>query len=188
MKPDQNTALLLIDFQKGFSAPVWGARNNPDAEARASCLLEEWREAGAPVVHVRHLSLQPASPLTGEGAEWIADLAPRTHEAVFEKHVNSAFIGTGLQDWLHRHEIGALVVAGLTTPHCVSTTCRMAANLGFQVTLAHDACAAFDSNADTGWCPDAPAASAQQVHDMAVSHLHGEFVTARSVHAILRND
>ncbi|MGY6704488.1 cysteine hydrolase family protein [Roseinatronobacter sp.] len=188
MKPDQNTALLLIDFQNGFRAPVWGARNNPDAEARASRLLGAWREAGAPVVHVRHLSLQPASPLTGDGAEWIADLAPRQHEAFFEKHVNSAFIGTGLEDWLHHHEIRALVVAGLTTPHCVSTSCRMAANLGVQVTLAHDACAAFDSNADTSWCPDAPVLDAQQVHDMAVSHLHGEFVTARSVRAILNND
>ncbi|MGP9791203.1 cysteine hydrolase family protein [Roseinatronobacter sp. NSM] len=185
MKLAQNAVLVLIDFQKGFSEPVWGARNNPDAEGNAARLLAGWRDAGGLVSHVRHESLQAASPLAGAGADWIAELAPRKGEAVFEKHVNSAFIGTGLQDWLHRHDTAALVVAGLTTPHCVSTTCRMAANLGFEVTLAHDACAAFDSTADTSWCPDAPRLSPQQVHDMAVSHLHGEFVTARSTSAII---
>ena len=185
MKLAQNAALLLIDFQKGFSAPVWGARNNPDAEENAACLLAGWRDAGGQVVHVRHKSLQAGSPLTGAGADWITDLAPCQGEAVFEKHVNSAFIGTELQDWLRRHDTGALVIAGLTTPHCVSTTCRMAANFGFEVTLAHDACAAFDSTADTSWCPDAPRLTPQQVHDMAVSHLHGEFVTARSTRAIM---
>jgi len=185
MKSDQNTALLLIDFQKGFSAPLWGARNNPDAEANAMRLLAAWGAAGAPVVHVRHLSREPDSPLGRTGAAWIDGLAPQADEVVFEKHVNSAFIGTGLHDWLCSRDLGALVIAGLTTPHCVSTSCRMAANLGFQVTLAHDACAAFASNADTSWCPDAPPVTPQQIHDMAISQLHGEFVTARSAAAIL---
>lgn len=185
MKLDQNTALLLIDFQKGFSAPLWGARNNLDAEANAIHLLAAWRADGAPVVHVRHLSRESQSPLTGEGTEWIDGLAPYGNEAVFEKHVNSAFIGTGLQDWLRSHDLDALVIAGLTTPHCVSTSCRMAANLGFQVTLAHDACAAFATNADTSWCPEAPSVTPQHIHDMAIAQLHGEFVTARSAAAIL---
>ncbi|MDD7971557.1 cysteine hydrolase family protein [Roseinatronobacter alkalisoli] len=185
MKPEQNTALLLIDFQKGFSAPVWGARNNPDAEANAARLLAAWRAAGAAVVHVRHLSRDAGSPLTGAGADWIEGLGPQDGEAVFEKQVNSAFIGTGLQDWLRVHDLDALVIAGLTTPHCVSTTCRMAANLGFQVTLAHDACAAFTSNADTSWHTGPPTFSAAQIHDMAIAHLHGEFLDAKPVSAIL---
>lgn len=179
-------ALVLIDFQIGFSNPVWGARNNPDAEAKAARLLAAWRKTGAPIAHVRHLSVTPGSPLSGVGTAWIPALAPLDNEMRFEKSVNSAFIGTGLEDWLRTHAITNLIVAGLTTPHCVSTSCRMAANLGFGVTLAHDACAAFTTNANNSWQnrpTDAP--SAEAVHRAAVSHLHDEFVTARAVADIL---
>ena len=62
----------------------------------------------------------------------------------------------------------------------------MAANLGFVVTLAHDACAAFAASADTGWAaPEMPAFTAEQVHVMAVSTLHTEFATAVSTAAIV---
>jgi nicotinamidase-related amidase len=182
----QDTALLLIDFQTGFSDPIWGARNNPQAETQASRLLTAWRDERAPIVHIRHLSVQPGSPLSGAGAAWIAELAPMDAEAQFEKSVNSAFIGTGLEEWLRAQGIDRLVVAGLTTPHCVSTTCRMAANLGFEVTLAHDACAAFAANADTGWlASEAGILTPEAIHRSAISHIHGEFVTARSVADIL---
>ncbi|MBN2760338.1 MAG: cysteine hydrolase [Rhodobacteraceae bacterium] len=185
MKHD--TALLLIDFQIGFSDPVWGMRNNPDAEAKAASLLTAWRATGAPIAHIRHLSLQHGSPLAGAGSAWMPALAPIGNEQRFEKSVNSAFIGTGLEAWLREQQLGTLVVAGLTTPHCVSTTCRMAANLGFGVTLAHDACAAFSSNADQAWLtPPAPHMSAEDSHRAAISHLHGEFVSALPVADILQ--
>lgn len=179
-------ALILIDFQVGFENPLWGARNNPDAEAKAAQLLSAWRDAGAPIAHVRHLSKTPGSLLSGSGTAWMPALAPLKGETCFEKTVNAAFIGTGLEVWLRAQGMTDLVIGGLTTPHCVSTTCRMAANLGFGVILAHDACAAFATNADESWqaasegplTPDA-------IHSAAISHLHGEFVTARAVTDIL---
>jgi nicotinamidase-related amidase len=177
-------ALILIDIQAGFDAAGWGARNNPDAERRAGALLAHWRAAGAPVVHVRHVSTEPDSPLSGPGTAFKPEVAPRQDETVFEKSVNSAFIGTGLEDHLSRLGTGAVVICGLTTPHCVSTTARMAANLGFSVRLAHDACAAFASNADTGWCPDLGAMSPQAIHETALSHLHGEFAEVLAVSAL----
>jgi nicotinamidase-related amidase len=180
-------ALVLIDIQVGFDAPVWGARNNPKAEAKAALLLAAWRAKGWPIWHVRHLSATPDSPLAAgtSGAEFKPMTAPQSGEPVVEKTVNSAFIGTELEAALRAAGVSNLVIAGLTTPHCVSTTCRMAANLGFQVTLAHDACASFAANASMSWQRGAPALSVAEIHNTAVAHLHGEFVTARSTDDIL---
>jgi nicotinamidase-related amidase len=182
-----HSALILIDIQRGFDNPVWGARNNPDAEQNAARLLTRWRAHNRPLFHVRHLSTTPDSPLAAgtTGAAFKPLVAPRPGEHIIEKNVNSAFIGTPLEMLLRQNRITSLVICGLTTPHCVSTTTRMAANTGFEVTLAHDACAAFASNADMGWLPDAPPLTAQAIHNTAVAHLHGEFATARSTGDIL---
>lgn len=183
-----NTGLLLIDFQTGFRSPVWGERNNPSAENNAACLLGAWRDQGDAVFHVRHLSTTPDSPLhpNQNGTDFLHTLAPDGEEPVFEKQVNAAFIGTDLEQHLRAADITDLVICGLTTPHCVSTTCRMAANLGFTVTLVHDACATFSGNADTGWS-DLPPMSADDIHNTAISHLHGEFVTARKTADIIQD-
>lgn len=178
-------ALILIDIQSGFDDPVWGKRNNPDAETKAAQLLDRWRRAGAPLFHIQHVSTEPGSPLgPGHGTTFKPEVAPGPGEPIIAKSVNSAFIGTRLEMHLRRQEITDLVICGLTTPHCVSTTCRMAANLGFTVTLAHDACASFSANANTSWTT-LPAMTPQAIHTAAVSHLHGEFVTARTVAEIL---
>lgn len=179
------SALILIDIQQGFDSPVWGARNNPGAEANAARLLAAWRKASAPICHIRHISVEPGSPLVGDGAAFKPEVAPIAGEAIFEKSVNSAFIGTALEHHLTHSSIGDVVICGLTTPHCVSTTTRMAANLGFAVRLAHDACAAFAANASTEWANGMPPLSPQVIHDTAISHLHGEFARAMTTDAIL---
>ncbi len=179
------SALILIDIQMGFNDPIWGARNNPQAEANAGRLLAEWRKWAAPVCHIRHVSVQPGSPLAADGTIFKPEVTPLDREPIFEKQVNSAFIGTELEDHLTHSSVGDLVICGLTTPHCVSTTTRMAANLGFNVRLAHDACAAFASNASTDWAPGMAALDPQTIHDTAISHLHGEFARVLSTDAIL---
>ena len=180
-------ALVLIDIQEGMDSPLWGARNNPDAETQAARLLAHFRAKGAPLFHVHHLSTRPTSPLHPDngGTEIKQVVAPKGNEPVYAKSANSAFIGTSLEADLRAAGVTGLVIAGLSTPQCISTTVRMGANLGFDVWLAHDACAAFETHADYGWNADTPRMSAQMIHDCEVSILHGEFCEARATDAIL---
>jgi nicotinamidase-related amidase len=179
--------LLLIDIQAGFTNPIWGDRNNPAAEERAKDLLTAWRVAKLPIIHVRHVSTTPGSPLSGCGTEFKSQVAPTSDEVIIEKSVNSAFIGTNLHE--HLQEIGAteLTICGLTTPHCVSTTARMAANLGYSVRLVEDACAAFTSNADVSF-DNGPKLTAADIHRTALAHLHGEFAHVCQTSEVLRVD
>lgn len=175
-------ALLIVDVQTGFDHPSWGRRNNPSAEDNISVLLARWRETESPIFHVRHISTEPDSPLKNAGTEFKAMVDPHAGETVIEKSVNSAFIGTDLEARLRESDIESLVVVGLTTDHCVSTTVRMAANLGFNVRLASDATATFER---TG--PDGEHHTAEAVHQMALVHLHEEFAGILTTQKLLED-
>jgi nicotinamidase-related amidase len=182
MNPISPAALLLIDVQQGLDEPRLGARNNPDAEQRIGALLAAWRQAQWPVIHVQHMSQEPGSPLRADapGNAFKPEATPRDGEPVFRKTVNSAFIGTTLEAHLHREAIHALVMVGMTTDHCVSSTARMAGNLGFDVVVVEDATATFER---TG--PDGVRYSAEQMHRVALASLHGEFGQVQSAHDVL---
>ena len=178
----RDAVLLIIDVQKGMDEPRLGPRNNPDAEQKMARLLAAWRDSGRPVFHVQHLSLRQGSPLRAElpGHEIKDEVAPQSGEPVFQKHVNSGFIGTDLEQQLRRRGYDSLVIVGLTTPHCVSTTARMAGNLGFNTLVVSDATAAFDI---TG--PDGKHHPAEEVHSVALAELHGEFATVIDTDSLL---
>ena len=169
-------ALILIDIQKGFDQPeYWGDhRNNPDAEEKARELLDCWRSVKFPVFHIRHCSTNPNSPLhsSNPGNEFKAIVRPVINEPIISKNVNSAFIGTNLKERLDILKIKRLVIVGLTTDHCISTTVRMAGNFGFDVYLASDATATFNK---TGI--DGKSYSAELIHQTALASLNTEFAT-----------
>lgn len=177
-------ALLLIDLQKGFdTVAYWGGpRNNPTAERNAAKLLAYWRLNQWPVFHVQHSSSNPVSPLRpGQpGHDFKEEVSPWPGEPVVQKQVNSAFIGTDLRQQLEAEQLTTLVVAGLTTDHCVSTTTRMAGNYGFNTFVVADASATFPKPGLNG-----QQFAADLIHQTALASLHGEFATVVDTASVL---
>lgn len=181
----ETTALLIIDVQKGLDEPSLGRnRNNPQAESNMAQLLAEWRRRERPVIHVRHCSVEPASPLRPglPGHAFKDDVQPLVGEEVFDKSTNSAFVGTGLDTYLHDRGISSLVIVGLTTDHCVSATTRTASDLGFQATLVADATATFERRGHDG-----RVYPADHVHHVNLASLRGEFCRIRSTVEVLQD-
>jgi nicotinamidase-related amidase len=170
-------ALLLIDMQRGMQSASLGPRNNPNAEQKMADLFAAWRVAGAPIVHVRHISRTPGSPFwPGQaGVEFQPALAPLSAEHVLEKNVPDAFVQSGLERWLSVRGLDTLAIVGVSTNISVECTARTAGNLGFTTYVGADATFTF---AKTDF--DGVMRSAEEVHAMALANLQGEYATVLS--------
>ncbi|TMQ12416.1 MAG: cysteine hydrolase [Deltaproteobacteria bacterium] len=179
-----NATLILIDVQEGFDAPYWGERNNPDAERHIEKLLSRWRATGRPVIHLRHDSVESDSALRpGSPGNAIKDeAAPAPGEPVVGKHVNSGFIGTDLEARLKAHASDTVVLCGFTTNHCVSTTARMAGNLGFRTFVLSDTTVAFAMRSPG---PDGRVIPAAVMHEVGLAELNREFATILTTDELL---
>jgi len=180
----ERAALILVDIQRGFdNIEYWGGqRNNPCAEENASHILQLWRANDLPIFHIQHCSSNPASPLheANAGNAFKDGVKPLGGEPIIKKNVNSAFIGTDLKERLDSGKISKLVIVGLTTDHCVSTTTRMAGNFGFETFLVADATATFSKKGISG-----EVYSAELIHATALASLKDEFATIIDTRAIL---
>jgi len=136
-----------------------------------------------PVIHTQHCSTKTNSPLRpGVPGNAIKEIAsPLPTELVLKKKVNSAFIGTELESRLRSNQVNTVVLVGITTDHCVSTTARMAGNLGFDTYVVSDATATFDR---TG--PDGGSYKAEEIHAANLASLHKEFAKVIDTEALLK--
>lgn len=176
------TALVIIDMQEGFNDQVWGKRSNPDLENNVQRLLEHWRKCQRPIYHVQHTSRNPNSPLNPKhpGVEFMACAKPNGDEPITQKSVNSCFIGTDLELQLRKAGVNDLIFVGIASDHCVSTSTRMAANLGFNCTLISDATTSFDRQG-----PQGQIYPGELVHAISLASLHGEFATVTETRELL---
>lgn len=182
LKFDSDTALILIDVQKGVDdLEHWGGtdahRNNMDAETKMVTLLADFRNAGRTTILTQHNSREATSPLrlSVSGGEFKEGFEPHPCDIVISKDVNSSFIGTNLELELTRAGINRLVIGGLFTNFCVETTVRMAGNMGYDTYLVEDACSTTNRvDADGTIYP------ADLVHKVSVANMNGEFCTAIS--------
>jgi nicotinamidase-related amidase len=162
---------VVVDVQRAFDDEAyWGRRNNPDCEANIARLIAAWREAERPLVFVRHEFESHDHAFK--------DVVSGEPDLLVSKQVNSAFYGSpDLDAWLRENEIGSIALCGISTDHCVETTARMGANLGYDVLFVLDAMHTFDRAG-----PDGTVMTADELTRATATSLHEEFA------AIVRTD
>ena len=172
----KNPALLLVDIQKAFLEKDYPGliRNNEHAEFICGKILKKWRTLDLPIIHVRHSSTNPESKLhkSRPGFEFNDYVTPLENEMVLTKEVNSAFIGTNLENILIKSHIDTLVIVGMTTNHCISTTVRMSGNLGFDTYLISDSTACYNTKGMNG-----EIIACNTIYNSALASLQEEFAT-----------
>ncbi|MCJ1287630.1 hypothetical protein MMC26_006982 [Xylographa opegraphella] len=185
--PPPNDVLLLIDIQTGFDHPTyWGSRrSNASFQTNITNLLRGFEK----LLDLRALKLSSPLHPSSNGINFQPYATPTQGELVIVKSVNSAFLDTNLEEMLRVLEVQRLFVAGLTTDHGVSTSVRMAADLGVtdhldketgelvkgRVILIEDATATWErGNFD-----------AETVHRVQVASLKGEFCEVATTDEVL---
>lgn len=164
-------ALIIIDMQMEMQHRMEAGRDhvNPEAPARIAELSAAFRKRGWPVLHIRHVDENPASPFhpaaTGYGPMPCAEALP--HELVFLKRTSSGFASTDLAAYLRDKGINDLFVTGAVAGFCVNSTVRAGADLGFNMTVVQDAVIGFDMPLNH--------LSARTIFDVTMAHLESDF-------------
>lgn len=194
------TALLLIDIQSGLHVGngFYGTeRSTPDFERNIASLLSEVRkynrtnpELPVVIAHIYHKSSNPESPLYPNstlqqgGSEFQPVARPdmaSPHEVVFSKTKHSAFVNTPLETYIRSKNVQQLIIVGITTDHCVSTTARMASDLEVVsdegLVVVSDATAAFNK----------VGIDANMVHRVSLASLNNEFAQVMDTRQVLDN-
>jgi nicotinamidase-related amidase len=178
-----NTALLLIDIQNdyfpGGKNPLEGSL---EASLQAKAVLEYFRAAKFPAIHIQHISTRPGATFflpNTEGVEIHENVRPLPGETVIQKHYPNSFRETALLDYLRKEGITRLVIAGMMTHMCVEAGTRAAADLGFECTVLSDACATKALTFEGEVIP------AEQVHVACLASLAAAYAKVMRVDELL---
>lgn len=166
----KTTALLVIDIQNTYVEPKeddvenarWAPffkRMNDVVIPNTKKLVEDARARGVEVIFARIACLKPDGrdrslsqkkpgfnylllPKDREDSFVVPELQPREDEITVLKTTDSALTGTNLRLLLRNMDIKDVVVAGIFTDQCVSSTVRSLADESFGVVVVDDCCAA----------------------------------------------
>jgi nicotinamidase-related amidase len=177
----RDACLILIDLQNEYLDGPVAVPDAAAAIANAAHLLQHARDSGTPIFHIAHRG--KASGLFDRAASrgQIAEaVAPLPGESILEKTLPNAFAGTALEAQLKATQRANIILAGLMTHMCVSSTARAALDLGFRTAVAADCCA-------TRALPDGHGGTidAGTVHKVALAELSDRFAIVVHDHRAL---
>lgn len=141
----KNQLLLLIDIQNDyFTGGKMELYHMEAASEKAALLLSLFRDRNWPIVHVQHIAIKANASFFVAGSVGMdihPSVFPLKEEQVVQKNFPNSFRNTNLQEILKAQKIDELVICGAMSHMCIDTTTRAACDLGYPVTLIHDACA-----------------------------------------------
>ncbi|KAJ6569338.1 Isochorismatase-like protein [Mycena capillaripes] len=200
-----NTSLVVIDVQQAFFDPSYRNRSTPNLEANITSLLAAFREKSLPIVHIHHVNTKNENSLFYEKTRAgnvlpIDYVAPKEGEHVLRKYDKSSGFGaflvsdgtTSLSDLLTTHGIKTVILVGISSPHCVSSTARSAGDRGFSVIVVGDGTATHaaevvDFGGTKGDTEDGKLWSAETVHAVAMAHMNGELAEVVTTAEVLKH-
>jgi nicotinamidase-related amidase len=180
-----NDCLILVDLQNDyFPGGMMELVGIQAAAANAQILLNEFRKTKSPLIHIRHISINPGAtfflPET-EGAGINQILAPQGNEMVVEKNYPNSFRDTSLCEILKNMKSNNLVICGAMSHMCIDATTRAAFDLGFNCIVAEDACATMDLSFKN------KTIRASEVHASFMAALSAPYATVISTKEIIGN-
>ena len=178
------TALLVIDIQNDYFPNGKMALTNPEQAAQnAAKLLSQFREIGAPVFHVQHITEDNMAhffhPNT-EGVEIHELVRPLEGETVIVKHMPNSFFNTDLHEKLQEQGVKELIVCGMMSHMCIDATVRAAVEQGYTCQVIEDACATTTLQIEDKVIP------AKHVHYAFMAALNGAYATVKTTAAFLK--
>jgi nicotinamidase-related amidase len=155
-------ALIVIDVQNEYETGALRIEYPPvkDSLRNIGAAMDASRTAGIPVVVVQQMA-PVESPLFATGShgwELHETVAGRPRDHLVSKKLPSAFAGTDLGDWLKRHDIDTLTVAGFMTHNCDDTTLKHAFDAGLSVEFL------MDASGSVPYANRAGSATAEEIH------------------------
>jgi len=135
----RNTALLIIDMQKGSFTKESPRFDTTGVVTRINKLSSKFRELDLPVLFIQHDG-------TGSGefeknsTEWenLNELIVDSSDILIDKYANDVFYKSKLQDILKKLNVSELVITGCATDFCVEATIQSALTKEYNVIVVED--------------------------------------------------
>jgi len=144
--------LILVDIQKDyFSGGRMELVGMKEASENAREILLFFREKKWPIFHIQHIAIKDGATFflpDSQGIDIHKNVTPLRSETIIQKHHPNSFLKTTLHEELLKAGIESVVICGAMSHMCIDATTRAAADLGFQCTVVHDACATKDLTFD----------------------------------------
>lgn len=179
--PPPRRALVVIDVQNEYFTGKLPIEYPPVAQTLPNVLraMDAARAAGVAVVVVQHVAPAGAPVFDKDTPRGRLhdEVAVRAHDHFIEKRQASVFAGTDFADWLARHEIDTITVAGYMTHNCDAATVYEAAHRGFKVEWLSDASGALP------YANAAGRASAEEIHRVYSVVFHTGFAAVGTTEA-----